>query len=96
MSLLPGARLSEENSVIEGFRKLFAENMGVTLQNRTVTVRKSMLGELCQLTLIITNVSTPSDSEEAARKDSRWRDFCQKHPNVLGDLYYAEHGEYPK
>ena len=86
----------EEEQVLEELRKRIAEVAGVTLVGNRLTVRFNFKGRLSDVHMLIENVGTPSETEEAMDKQESMERLFKKYPDLSAELFYIEHGEWPQ
>ena len=87
----------EEEQILEELRKRIAEVAGVTLVGNRMTVRfNGDRGHLVDVHMIVERVGTQSEMEDSLRKQQLMEPLFEKYPDLSAELFYVEHGEWPK
>ena len=87
---------SGEEKVLEELRSKIANIAGVTLTGNRLTVRWYQLGRLVDVHMIIESVTTPEEASQQLATSNKVSAFLQGHPEFEDELYFIEHGEWPK
>jgi len=85
--------------VMDDLQKRAAKEFGITRNGNRLTLRwTNEQGRHVYVHCIVTEVHTPFEAAEAARKIERIRrmDLHKKYPDLTGEQYFIEHGEWPK
>lgn len=83
-------------AVLEELRTKIGQVAGVTITGNRCTVRWNMNGQLVDVHMIIESITTPEESKRETERFERMRAFMAKHPKIVGELHYAETGEWSR
>lgn len=84
----------EQQDVLDALRDKVS--CGITIQGNRITMRFNHAGRLCHIHTVITEISTPSDSDFRRWQDKEMDKLFEKYPDLSGELFYVEHGEHLK
>jgi hypothetical protein len=85
--------------VMDELQKHAAKEFGISRVGNRLTLRwTNEQGRHVHVSCIITEVYTPYEAAEAVRKLERLKrmDLDKKYPELAGEQYFIEHGEWPK
>lgn len=90
------SREHTESETLDHFRDKLAEQFGVTLNGNRLTLRSRIDGNYVSIHCVILEYTTPEESkidlEIAEISGKVWA----QHPDENAEIFYLEHGEYPK
>ena len=84
--------VGEEYSTIEDLRKKLAKVVGITIQGTRCTLRWFDSDQNClSVSMIITDVRTPSECKNETEKMERYREVVKQHSEVAKLFEYIEY-----
>lgn len=96
MSLRPEQDLTDEQITVKKMVNHLTEYFGVTHIDHHVTVRWTDEEGSHQVSMVVADVSTPSDMKELTRQSEAWQRLYKKYPGLEADAFKAETGETPQ
>lgn len=86
----------EVAEVLEAMRQKLSQVFGVTVTGNRCTIRWTMHDQLVDVHMIVENVTTPVEAEQARERSDRMEALFKKYPNLREELYHADTGEWIK